>query len=304
MNTIIEILLMQGRRVDIARTVIMLLLLTLAAKPAADLTWKVLGAGDKHPSVLSISKQYGEKGSEKRSMMQPEPATDLKSAAEYHLFGQAGRVIVAPVLETVKNVPKTNLNLVLKGVVAAVPMDKALAIINDKQGKEEDGLYGVGDMVLGLAEVREIYADRVILLRSGRLETLMLIDSETEDIGMPAAGGRSSISSKGDGLNWSIDPAYWNQQINDIPALASQVGVDIYRENNVQKGFKLLSSRGNQLLSDLGLQPGDILYEVNGIKLNNAHNGLMAYQKIKNASQITLKIGREGRMMTRLYSIK
>ena len=86
--------------------------------------------------------------------------------------------------------------------------------------------------------------------------------------------------------------------------MAKQVGVDIYRENNVQKGFKLISSRGNKLIADLGLQAGDVLYEVNGIKLTNAHNGLMAYQQIKGASQVTLKIGRGGRVMTRIYSIK
>lgn len=304
MNRLIELLSLQGHHIERIRTGMVLLFITLAAKPAADLTWRLIGIGGDGNQMTAVSqsvKPYSERklnGSVRRN---GQAATS--SAADLHLFGKAGRITDSAPSEMPLDVPKTSLNLILKGVVAATPMDRALAVINEKGGKKEDELYGVGDKVMGMAEIREIYADRVILRRGGKLETLMLEESEDTGVVLKADRGNSVISDKGDGLNWNIASAYWNRQINDIPSLAKQVGVDIYRENNVQKGFKLLSSRGNKLLSDLGLQPGDVLYEVNGIKLTNAHNGLMAYQQIKGASQVTLKIGRNGRVMTRIYTI-
>ena len=286
------------------RIVMVLLFITMVAKPAADLTWKIFDVGGSKNETSAISQITKQKIGKKfvNSTRGKVQGVDT-SAADFHLFGKAGRVVVAPISDMPLDVPKTSLNLVLKGVVAAMPMDRALAIINEKGSRKEDELYSVGEKVMGMAEIREIYADRIILRRGGKLETLMLEDGE--DTGVARSTGRrnNSISSRGDGLNWNIAASYWNKQINDIPSLAKQVGVDIYRENNVQKGFKLISSRGNKLISDLGLQPGDVLYEVNGIKLTNAHNGLMAYQQIKGASQVTLKIGRGGRVMTRIYTI-
>lgn len=303
MNRIIELLSMQGQQLERLRMVIVLLFIAMAAKPAAELTWKLFSFGDSKKS-LSTTSQSPLSNQEKK--FQQIGKTIVKgvaiSASDFHLFGQAGRVTVAPVAG-LRDVPKTSLNLLLKGVIAAASMDRALAVINQKGGKDEDGIYGVGDNVLGMAEIREIYADRVIFLRGGKLETLMLEDAE-DTTAVRFANANSSVSSSGDGLHWNISSSYWNRQINDIPSLAKQVGVDIYRENNVQKGFKLVSSRGNKLITDLGLSAGDVLYEVNGIKLTNAHNGLMAYQQIKGASQVTLKVGRGGRLMTRIYTIK
>jgi general secretion pathway protein C len=302
MNRIIELLASQGQQIERLRMIIILLFIAMAAKPAAEITWKFFSFGENQKSLTEQS-QSTLMPQEKFQLFGKTTVGGLAiSAADFHLFGEAGRVTVAPVAGSM-DVPKTSLNLILKGVIAAASMNRALAVINQKGGKEEDSIYGVGEKVLGMAEIREIYADRVILLRGGKLETLMLEDVE-DIVAVQFASASSTVSSSGDGLHWNISSAYWNTQINDIPSLAKQVGVDIYRENNVQKGFKLVSSRGNKLISDLGLQAGDVLYEVNGIKLTNAHNGLMAYQQIKGASQVTLKVGRSGQVMTRIYTIQ
>ena len=69
------------------------------------------------------------------------------------------------------NAPDTQMNLILKGVLAG-GAKIAFAIIAQGQGGAED-FYGIGDQVSG-AILREVHADRVILERNGRFETLRL----------------------------------------------------------------------------------------------------------------------------------
>ena len=96
---------------------------------------------------------------------------------------------------------------------------------------------------------------------------------------------------------------YWDNRLADIPSLAREIGVDIYKENNVQKGYRLLSARGSKLLQDLGLQPGDVLHEVNGVPLNSVHDGLAVYKNIANATEVRVTISRNGKRESRVYRI-
>jgi general secretion pathway protein C len=227
---------------------------------------------------------------------------------ETALFGRAGRVETSPVPLSmdILSAPPTSLSLELKGVIVAEPMSRALAAIAEKGSKKEK-LYGVGDKVPGNGVITEILADRVILRRGGILETLMLLNKKTAQNSnkisrrQRTSGGK--ITSRGDGVHWQIDNTYLNKRLADIPSLAREVGVEIYKENNVQKGYRLVSARGSKLLRDMGLQPGDILNEVNGLPMNSVHDGLTAYQGMRTAKEIRLVITRNGRRETRIYEI-
>ena len=161
----------------------------------------------------------------------------------------------------------------------------------------------------GNAVVQAIYEDRVILSRAGKYETLLMSEDGKGDLSRVKQRGRrensrtSGVTSMGDNINWQISKSYWDEKISDIPTLAREGGVEIFKEGNVQQGFKIVSSKGSKLLEEIGLQPGDILYEVNGIKLVNAAQGLTAFKRIKNASQINMVIGRDGGRVSRSYRI-
>ncbi|HAR60730.1 MAG TPA: hypothetical protein DCS18_11115, partial [Alcanivorax sp.] len=68
--------------------------------------------------------------------------------------------------------PDTRLSLELLGLFQTRDRDKSSAIIAEK-GKDAE-LFHIGDAIPGNAELEDIYADRVILRRQGRLETLRL----------------------------------------------------------------------------------------------------------------------------------
>ena len=73
---------------------------------------------------------------------------------------------------TAIDAPETQLNLQLRGTIAAGDETMAHAIIADGNGK--DKVYFINDAVPGGAVLHEVYTDRVILNRAGILETLRL----------------------------------------------------------------------------------------------------------------------------------
>ena len=121
--------------------------------------------------------------------------------SDAHLFGEYQ---MNPATTAKKDAPETRLNLVLKGVLAATPMKLASAIISlGKNGKED--IYGIGDKVSS-ATVKEIYADRVILLRSGQLETLR----------MPKDSGGNFIKSANTNSAKPVDRSSPGRELSDI----------------------------------------------------------------------------------------
>jgi general secretion pathway protein C len=99
----------------------------------------------------------------------PGPALpDMQQVASWHLFGQVTTVNNAPA-PTVA--PVTRMNLKLFGVIAARGNNKdARAIISGPDNNES--IYGIDDGLPGGATLKEVYPDRVIILRAGAYETL------------------------------------------------------------------------------------------------------------------------------------
>jgi len=91
----------------------------------------------------------------------------------WQLFGSFEQV--APQSDKPTDAPETRLRLELLGVFQTADTEKASAIIAEK-GKEGE-LYRIGDSIPGNASLEEVYPDRVILRRAGRLETLRWSDS-------------------------------------------------------------------------------------------------------------------------------
>jgi general secretion pathway protein C len=96
------------------------------------------------------------------------PKVNVEQIAAANLFGlRQSTGTTAPV-----DAPETALNLKLKGILAFGSETASRALIADGSGKEKP--YAVGDDVPGGAILKAIHADRVILERSGRFETLRL----------------------------------------------------------------------------------------------------------------------------------
>ncbi|GMR08941.1 MAG: hypothetical protein BMS9Abin26_1952 [Gammaproteobacteria bacterium] len=109
-------------------------------------------------------------------------ALSVSQIAGFHLFGNSkvtGTKLVTPTVA-----PETRLKLTLFGVVAAKDnatgnAGDARAIIAGPDGKAKS--IPVGGQIPGGAQLKEIYADRVILMRNGAFETLKLPKEKLSD---------------------------------------------------------------------------------------------------------------------------
>lgn len=96
---------------------------------------------------------------------------DLSQLGKWHTFGNAtAQVVRKPA--TPQRSPETRLKLTLKGLVFTGNEQLDMAIISSP-GKP-DKAYSINDSIPGNAKLHSIEADRILLERNGRLESLSL----------------------------------------------------------------------------------------------------------------------------------
>ena len=213
-------------------------------------------------------------------------AQDIRRLTSAHLFGETqSAAAVAPT-----SAPETRLNLVLRGVIASDPMARSSAIIAQGNGGKED-VYGVGDKLPGGVSVSEVHAENVILERGGRFETLNLAkDSEVGEI----------IASEDD--NPGLPPASPGEALRDIrsnilknPTSFGEYALPVVvKQEGKQIGYRLEPQQKGDMLAELGLEPEDVITEINGVKLDNPQNGIVALRKLSTSNMISIKVRRNG----------
>jgi general secretion pathway protein C len=209
--------------------------------------------------------------------------TDLTKLTNSHLFGEA-RPEVAPVIETV-DAPDTNLSLSLTGILAGGP--KGQAIISANRGQERT--YHVGDSVDNAdgATLHSVEPDRVLLNRNGTLETLRLPQQPSSTVArttspvlppaaaQPAGSLRQVISENA-------------SRLTDVVRLAPHV-----QEGKVV-GFRVNPGKDRATFEALGLQPGDVVTDINGTVLNDPSQGLQVFESLGETTQANVTVLREG----------
>lgn len=191
-------------------------------------------------------------------------------------------------------VPETKLNLTLKGVLAATPMEMASAIIaQGKAGKED--IYAVGDKMQGGVLIKEIHPEHVVLQRNGRLETLRL--QKISDIASLSSSSKPYMNSGRLYSNKSPGAALKDirKDILKNPTSFGQYALPVVvKKNGKQIGYRLQPQQKGALLSELGIQKSDVITEINGVKLNKPQNGISALRKLSTAKNLSIVVERNG----------
>lgn len=153
------------------------------------------------------------------------PTADVEAIVAAHLFGQPGRE-VQPVVQA--PVPKTRLQLVLTGVVAARDPQLARAII--ASGPAPARSYRVGDLIAQTdATVDEIRGDMVLLSRGGKQESLTLVRAELNSpVARPNASAEdlANLPQPSDSLPAMFPPSPPESQETLLPEGASEPPVE------------------------------------------------------------------------------
>ncbi|HEX4895057.1 MAG TPA: type II secretion system protein GspC [Solimonas sp.] len=213
---------------------------------------------------------------------------DLNAIRAAQLFGS----YQASVAGNPREAPETRLSLTLMGILAGDQNDSR-ALIASSNGEEKP--YAIGDDVVPGVSLQAIFPDRVILSRSGQLETLRLDKDAPSQGGGPVAEAGPAPDTSGAAQSL----ASIRDQVLADPARASEfVRVQPSNVNGQLKGYRVYPGRERGPFADSGLRPGDLVTAVNGIQLDDNQKALQMLTDLSKANAVNLTVERGGQTQT------
>jgi len=260
-----------------------ILVLAIAYQLAA-LTW-LLVPGGAPPAARSL--QASSAPAESAEQL----AANKEALLNSHLFDVAPKE-PEPVVENVTDAPDTTLSLDLKGILAVGDDPNGKAIISANRG--EDKTYNVGQTIDSGSgtTLHSVFWDRVLLNRGDRLETLRLPKEVLGAAGAPRA--RSPVMAP-----QAAAPQPANDTLRNVISQNAGRLTDIIRlAPNVDQGkvtgFRVQPGRDRQTFDALGLMPGDVVTDINGVVLDDASKGLQAFEALGEATMANVTVLRDG----------
>lgn len=230
----------------------------------------------------------------------PVPATAPATAADPARTVSIDRIVAARLFGTAEadapvalveqeDAPDTDLRLELRGTVAATEEYRALAIIAEIGGAER--VYFIGDAVPGGASLHAVHFDRVLLRRGGRLEALRLPRSDDAATPRTAAAPRAAPR--------AATPPVRAATIQEVVQQGGMSLTEIIRPQPVfkdgrQQGYRVYPGRQRQQFAQLGLRPGDLITQINGMALDDPARGMEIFRGLADATSVTVTVDRNG----------
>ena len=218
---------------------------------------------------------------------------DVQSIATAHIFGQANS---EPVIETPResyeDLAETRLSMTLKGTMANTDQESSIAIIADNRNDEK--VYFIRDTVAAGVTLHAVYADRVVLNRSGTLEVLKL-PKEFPKSTSQNRRNRSNVS------RTSANPrSIQNVVTGNVTKLADVIRPTPYYVSGQMQGYRVYPGRDRKQFAALGLRPGDLIKDIDGAALTNPQQATQIFQNLGNAEQVSLTVERNGQPEVRI----
>lgn len=211
--------------------------------------------------------------------------------AARHLFGRT-----SPATSSGQsiNAPETNLNVTLRGIIAADDPNRSRALITAGSGNDSKS-YRIGADIPGGANVHGIHPDRVILSRDGRLEALKL---PRENTGSAQITRESRPTTRVEPRRSVSPPAQRDrghprsrQQHTDA-RLSQLVRVRPQMHDGKLVGYRLYPGSHPAPFLSSGLEPGDVVTAVNGKPVKNPADLLASLKTAKGDSSVRVTVKR------------
>jgi general secretion pathway protein C len=285
----------QMRRVIMA---INLLLVIWIASQLAALTWSFLAPAEEAASAVVETAAMPVKRNEDLDLIRQLPG--------WHLMGIVSQKAAPPGPVPIE-APDTRLKLVLRGALSSDDPEHARAIIADPRGKEDQ--YAIGDNLPGNAELSEIHPDRVILKRNGRYETLRLPQDQQQNRPNTTVSALNTSLRSAPRPRSGATPA---QRLQTISQQVRQNPVSLYEvvrpvpkqdEDGNIIGYILQPGRDREVFDHLGLQPGDVVVQINDIRLDSAASSAQALKSVQNGQEVAMTVLRDGQEQVLSFSL-
>lgn len=202
---------------------------------------------------------------------------------------------------------KSGINAKLLGTMVSTKDEYSFATISEP-GKKEPKNYRIGDLILGEAKVYHIERNRVYFTYNGRKEYLEVDRLPSiyrlGSSGSPTPSAAPSPGIKVEGGKVTISKAKVDATLQDLNQVIQQARmVPNYQDGQVD-GFKIFGIRNGSIFSDLGLQNGDVINQINGTKIDSLEKALPMLQLLKTESSYTIDITRSGSKQTMNINIQ
>ena len=212
---------------------------------------------------------------------------DVQSIATAHIFGEANaEIVVEAPQQTYENLAETRLSLLLKGTMPNTDQESSIAIIADNRNEEK--IYFIGDIVTAGATLHAVYADRVVLNRSGTLEVLKLPKD------FPKATGQSRRNTTTVSRTAANPRSIQNVVTQNVTKLADVIRPTPYYVSGQMQGYRVYPGRDRKQFAALGLRPGDLIKDIDGAALTNPQQATQIFQSLGNAEQVSVTVERNG----------
>jgi len=233
--------------------------------------------------------------------VKPQPrANHDRKIAQLHLMGKPAP---ASTTKQVADAPETTLNLKLLGVLAG-GKEYGYAIISSGGNKTKH--YGLGDDVPGGATLHAVFADRVILERDIRMETLRLPRANAKGFNQKKPAKTTPQQAKAISKETNFETVgQFRQEIMKNPVRLTEF-INAAPENNEDgkfMGYKLTPSKNTDMFYQLGLEPGDVVININDIVLDAPNKGPEAMQALSTATEVKMVVVRAGTEITLLQDM-
>jgi len=209
-----------------------------------------------------------------------------KNEPDYHntnLFGDVDASLqthnaAAPVSNTAP--------LTLRGILATEDPKQGIAQVEQEHIEE---YFVVGDAIFGIATLEEIYIDRIIVSRDGKLETLMLPEEFLNTAHYQNARKRQEMK--------KVASTYRDVLLSkDGMELIKLFGFKTAWKNGGFAGFIVtaLGDPGREMMKTLGIEDGDLVTVVNGKRFSESLEAAQSLTDLKTATSFDVIIERGG----------
>ncbi len=195
-------------------------------------------------------------------------------------------------------------DLKLFGTVVAAERSQVLLEVN-----KELKLYHLGDKLPGDGTIEDIQRNQVqIRNRDQSLTTLTLHEKGPLSSRVAPSGAETGRAAGGDirevGENrWLVSRTMVESVRENFADQLRLAQMEPQEVNGKINGFLVKHVDSRSVLVKMGLQRGDVVKEVNNIKLDSPEKALQIFQQLREARQIAVEVERNGQPMNFAYEI-
>jgi general secretion pathway protein C len=200
---------------------------------------------------------------------------------------------------------ETSLALTLTGIVASTADGLGSAMIEARKKQE---LYSVGDDLPanGKVTLAKILPKQVVIDNNGTYELITLFDDNgivgivqsaapaptLESFTETPSPVAATLANQAERQRLAAN--YREQLYSDPQSLAGLVSISAVQSDGGLKGYRVAPGRDAAQFTALGFKAGDIVTAVNGYALSDPTNTVRLYQLMRDATDATFEVEREG----------